>query len=507
MLSASKHGVAWKLSLVLLLAACSSGGGSGTPPVKTTPSPAPGQFPPPSLTAVEQISSDPFTNGSSQHATEVEPSAIANGSTIVAAFQTGRFFTHGASDIGFATSYDGGATWQHGTLPGATQFSLPAGPYDTISDASVAYDARHGVWLIAALPVFLNGSASPAFVISRSADGVTWSAPVAGTPANETDADKEWITCDNHSGSPYFGRCYVEWDRFNGSGSINMSTSTDGGQTWSAPAQPAATASGGIGGQPVVQPNGTVIVPIDDAFAQHVLSFMSTDGGATWTPPVTAATIADHQENGSLRSLPLISASVDAAGTVYVVWQDCRFRTNCAENDLVMMTSQNGSTWTSPARIPIDAVTSTADHFLPGVGIDPTTAGAAAHIGITFYEYANSACSASTCALSAAFISSQDGGTAWSTPRLLAGPMSLTWLAQTTDGAMVGDYMATVFSNGLPAGFAAIAEPQTNGIYDEAMYVSRRGAITAASALGRRSAGERPVPGFHADHPPRRIHP
>jgi hypothetical protein len=495
------------LAVVVVLAACSSGGG-GTPPItKATPTPVPGQFPPPSLSAVQQISSDPFTNGSSQHATEVEPSAASSGMTIVGAVQTGRFMAHGASDIGFATSLDGGMTWQHGTLPGTTQFALPPGPYDSISDPSVAYDARHATWLIAGLPIFLNGSPSPAFLVSRSPDGVTWSTPVAGTPANETDADKEWITCDDHNGSPYYGHCYVEWDRFNGNGVIEMSTSADGGQTWSAPAQPAVTTSGGIGGQPVVQPNGTVIVPIDDLTAQHVLAFRSIDGGASWTQPVTAAPIADHQDAGNLRSLPLISGAIDAAGTVYVVWQDCRFRASCAENDLVMMTSHDGLTWTSPARIPIDAVTSSVDHFLPGLGIDPSTSGSGAHIGLTFYEYANSLCSAASCALSAAFISSQDGGATWGAPQLLAGPMSLSWLAQTLDGAMVGDYMATVFSNGAPIGFAAIAEPPASGVYNEAAYVPRRGALAMQSAIRRSSAGERPVRGFHADHPPRRIHP
>jgi hypothetical protein len=57
------------------------------------------------------VSVDPFTNASSQHATEVEPDTFAFGSTVVATYQVGRFFNGGASDIGFARSTDGGATW------------------------------------------------------------------------------------------------------------------------------------------------------------------------------------------------------------------------------------------------------------------------------------------------------------------------------------------------------------------------------------------------------------
>ncbi len=40
-------------------------------------------------------------------------------------------------------------------------------------------------------------------------------------------------------------------------------------------------------------------------------------------------------------------------------------------------------------RIPIDATTSTVDHFIPGIGVDPTTSGANAHLTIVYYYYPN----------------------------------------------------------------------------------------------------------------------
>ena len=68
-----------------------------------------------------RVSSDPFTNPTSQHATEVEPDTFAFGSTVVGTFQVGRFFNGGATDIGFVRSGDGGATWgPPGFLPGLT---------------------------------------------------------------------------------------------------------------------------------------------------------------------------------------------------------------------------------------------------------------------------------------------------------------------------------------------------------------------------------------------------
>jgi hypothetical protein len=74
-----------------------------------------------------RISSDPFGNLASQHATEVEPSASAFGSTIVAAVQAGRFFNGAASGIAFATSTDAGATWTQGRGGVRCQCTAPDG--------------------------------------------------------------------------------------------------------------------------------------------------------------------------------------------------------------------------------------------------------------------------------------------------------------------------------------------------------------------------------------------
>src|SRR5689334_22017506 len=84
-----------------------------------------------------RVSADPFTNPTSQHATEVEPDTYAFGSTVVAAFQVGRFFDGGATDIGFVRSTDGGTTWSASSfLPGMTFSSGdPTSPYERVSDA------------------------------------------------------------------------------------------------------------------------------------------------------------------------------------------------------------------------------------------------------------------------------------------------------------------------------------------------------------------------------------
>ncbi len=417
--------------------------------------------------SLTQISSDPFTVPPGQHATEVEPHVLANGSTQVAAFQTGRISPGGATAIGWATSTDGGTTWSHGFLPGLT-VGNGNGLYSAASDPAVAYDAKHAVWMIASLPIS-NTSETPAVVVSRSTDGgFTWNDPVSVGP-NVVSSDKNWIVCDSTSTSPFYGNCYVEWDNpFNGD-EILMSTSSDGGLTWGS-ATATANRSTGIGGQPLVQPNGTVVVPIETF---GISAFTSTNGGASWSAPVTVSNIQVHTDAGGIRSGPLPSAALDGAGTVYVVWEDCRFRANCSTNDLIYSTSTNGVSWSKVKRIPIDPTTSTVDHFIPGIGIDPATSGVTAHVAIHYYFYPKSSCTKATCRLYVGYVSSHNGGSTWSPPVKLAGPMQLGWLPNSQNGLMVGDYIATAFSNGVPHGVFEVAAAKSGTTFNEATYTAQ----------------------------------
>ena len=255
----------------------------------------------------------------------------------------------------------------------------------------------------------------------------------------------------------------------------------------------------GLGGQPVAQPNGTAVVP----FAGNgIQAFSSTDGGKTWGNLVTVADVEDHGEGGDLRSGPLPSAEVDGAGTIYVVWQDCRFRANCSSNDIVLSTSTDAKTWFAVSRVPADPVKSTVDHFIPGIAADAATPG---HLGLTFYFYPVSNCTLSTCKLGAAYISSHDGGKTWVSGKILGQGVNNTWLANTSGGYMVGDYISTSFVNGKAYGVFAGALPPSGGKFHEAMYTTKIGMLEEGSGPVLSSAGDKPVPGAKSDHPPRQF--
>jgi len=327
-------------------------------------------------------------------------------------------------------------------------------------------------------------------VVSRSTDGVTWQAPVSVDPTAES-SDKNWIVCDSWPASPHYGNCYVEWDDPLAFDEILMSTSTDGGLSWGV-ATPTADTAEGIGGQPLVEPSGTVVVPIESTETNAMIAFRSTDGGVSWSASGTIATIQTHTEAGGLRSGPLPSAAADAAGNVWVVWEDCRFRgTSCVDNDLVYSTSSDGVTWSAVNRIPIDDTSSSVDHFIPGIGIDPATSGANAHIALHYYYYSNDSCPQSTCNLYVGYISSANGGATWNDPTALAGPMLLNWLPTSQNGLMVGDYIATAFTNGVPHGVFAVARTASGTTFNEAIYTAQ-GLSASPSARQLSSASDEP---------------
>lgn len=434
--------------------------------------------------ALTQVSSDPYSDTQAQHATEVEPDIFSYGSMILSAFQVGRVSGGGASNIGWSLSTDGGSTWTRGYLPDTT--GNTGGQYTTASDATVAYDADHGQWLISYLGILSNGNVD--VDVSRSANGSTWGDPVI--VATGTFYDKNWTVCDNHSSSPYYGHCYTEFDTAASNDTEDMSTSVDGGASWGAAKHPADSPSG-IGGQPLVQPSGTVIVPFSSASANQIRAFSSTNGGTSWGSSVLVATTSHHTVAGladsdaiksatvnpaALRESVLPSAEIDAAGKVYVSWADCRFRSGCSSNDIILSTSTNGTSWSSPARVPIDAVTSTDDHFTPGLGVDASTSGTTTRIGLTYYYYPVAKCTSSTCQLDVGYISSTNGGSTWSAPTQLAGPMETTWLPNTDQGRMFGDYIATtVLAGGNAITVVPVAAANSGTTFNVAMYTPTGG--------------------------------
>jgi hypothetical protein len=154
-------------------------------------------------------------------------------------------------------------------------------------------------------------------------------------------------------------------------------------------------------------------------------------------------------------------------------------------------------------RIPIDPVTSPVDHLGGGLGVDPMTAGRHAQLGLFYNFYPRAACTVRTCRLFEGYVSSTDGGTRWSAPRVLAGPMRMRQLPNAF-GFMVGDYEgAAVVPGGNAFSAFAVGGIAADGhALSEAMYEPYRGepitggSVPASAAGARRGLREAAMPGI-----------
>jgi len=285
-----------------------------------------------------RVSQDKIVDSIGYHQIEVQP-ALASApasKTLVSAFEVGRAYNGGASAIGWATSPDGGKGWKHGLLP----LTVAAGAQSSVyrgADPSVAYDARHARWLIAATGLGSTANTLGLFV-SSSPDGTKWSPPVTAHAADTGDTPaKAWIACDNRAASAGYGNCYLAYTNTASTpaSQLFVSTSSDGGATWSAPIG-TPDQSVGTGAIPLVQPPPPGASPgstcgrlvVSYASGTTLNDFTSSDCGATASAHavITSTQAAQHTVAQGLRVSLLPSASLDGAGAIYLAYQTRSFR-------------------------------------------------------------------------------------------------------------------------------------------------------------------------------------
>lgn len=409
---------------------------------------------------VVPLPADPYSGvpgSTGTHRTEVEPSLASNGSTLVAAFQAGRHGAGGADNIDTARSTDHGRTWQGSSPPGITK--VAGGPFDGASDPSVAYDALHHTWLTGAVD---GNTVRPlAVTVSRSTDdGRTFAAPVTAATGPGI-VDKDWITCDDGVGTSRFaGTCYLTWE--DGlSHQIYMQRSTDGGATWSAPVPPVGAL--GIGGEPLVRPEGRAFVPYVASGALDV--FGSTDGGATWTQSTQLAPLHERNFGTTLRTSATPSTAISADGHMFAAWQGCEPGPTCQTDKVLLSKSDSGFRWSKPVVVPTRP--GTVDSIAPAIAVQGQ--GLKTKMAITYYRDSHPGC-AEPCKLSVETVTSPDGGRTWSKRHVLATGIDTRWLVN-AEGPMFGDYIGEAFAPGGKAVSVFVkASAPSGGLFHERVF-------------------------------------
>jgi len=210
------------------------------------------------------------------------------------------------------------------------------------------------------------------------------------------------------------------------------------------------------GVQPIALPSGRVLIPYYDE--GKVSEVRSDDGGVTWTQQVGIAP-ASYKTHAGLRAAPLPTSAISSNGRAYVAWADCSFHAGCTRNDIVYVSSADGIAWTPVSRIP----TGTGDAELPGLDADPVRPG---RLALACYVLRGSS-------LDVRFVSSKTSGATWTTPKVLdSRRVPVGWIAKTSLGSMVGDYISTSFAGTRAVPVFALAQRPHGLRLQESMFAA-----------------------------------
>jgi hypothetical protein len=119
-----------------------------------------------------------------------------------------------------------------------------------------------------------------------------------------------------------------------------------------------------------------------------------------------------------------------------------------------------------PTRIPLGPRGRSTDFVLPAFAVDPHFKN---RLALAFYALTSPDCSDPRCRLVAGLATSVTGGKRWHRV-WTSSPMRLGWLADTSQGQMVGDYFGLTFSGGRALALVVLARTPRAGRFNEALY-------------------------------------
>lgn len=285
-------------------------------------------------------------------------------------------------------TFDGGATWTEGRLPGPIVYGDPVVYFDATGNAYYTH---------------LGPFENTGIYIAKSTDGgVTWSnsSKIYGQ-GNEPFQDKEWIISDKTS-STFTNNLYVSWTQFDeyessnpaDSSNILFVRSTDFGAAFSYPIRISdlggdskdgdSTVEGAV---PCVGPEGQVYVAW--AGPRGIEFDKSLDGGVTFNKDVFVCNQVGgwaYNIPGLYRcnGLPFTACDISNSeyrGNIYINFSDER-NGNGDHDVFVVKSTDEGATWGTPVRVNNDELGNGKEQFMSNFSVDPSTG----YIYVLFYD-------------------------------------------------------------------------------------------------------------------------
>jgi hypothetical protein len=279
---------------------------------------------------------------------------------------------------------DGGSTWHHVNL-------------SQNGDPGVAFDRAGNAYFS-----FINNNLG--IGIRKSTDGgKTWGAAVkvAGNHGFGIQ-DKPAIAIGPDALDNTKDRIYVAWDDNSAGDVVKVSSSGDGGATWTAPKK----ISGKVNEfftAPAVGPTGQFYLAWTDfgtAGQSTILFSSSTDNGTTFTTPIVAATSTINTFNPSRYTIPAqnsrgispnpglaVEESGSNAGRIYLVYCTAKPGKHSDTDVELIASDDGGATWTALGANPVKVNddTGSASQFFPAMAIDQTNG----TVDISWYDTRN----------------------------------------------------------------------------------------------------------------------
>jgi hypothetical protein len=364
--------------------------------------------------------------------TQSETSTAWCGNNVVSAYNDSGAFVRtagvnpggAASFNGVSVSNNGGRTFKDlGLLNPGTDPSnfLEGDPVVTCASPSQFYYSS--LFFTSPNPLVFPFGVSAVSVSSSSTGGASWGAPViaAAKDAGSHILDKSWSAVDPTNPQ----RLYVTYTDFDFSGTsatcpndfrlaIEIVTSADAGQTWTAPAvvdeECGASLNSVQGSNVIVSSTGAVYVAWEffPPTANNEIHFTkSLDNGKTFAPVVKVNTqVVPNGANGVLQGAFRVNEFPELAvdrtnsasrGTIYVTWSDGRNNvkpdlasstgTYAYPDVLVAKSTDLGQTFSAAKTVsptPADFTGKGRDQFFPGIAVDRD-----GHVGVCYYDRRN----------------------------------------------------------------------------------------------------------------------